>query len=203
MTTSVYNAVSKTKSLSELRGYLLSINLTLFDKLFSDTEEYSGDAPLYIVKYIVTAYSEDSPYLIAHADNHREKRDICERLKMPDYIADWVLTLSKPEIRSCIVQYIKHFAGEQWRVLQFSKIQLRDIEEMITDKKFVDDKQLFDIKAHAEAIKEASKLAKIIDAIEKEIKSRSATIHIATEEVKKARRRAGSGANMENSDYIS
>lgn len=202
MTTSVYNNVQKTQNLKDLRAYLLSINLLIFDSILSNTEEYPGETAYYIIKYIVLAYSEDSPYLIAHADNHREKADICERLQMPEYIRTWVLQLTKPAVRSCIVQYVKHFAGEQWRMLQFSKIQLRDIEEMITEKKFVDEDGLFDVKAHAEAIREANKFAKLIDSIEKEIKSRTSSIHIATEEVKKVRRKAGSGANMENSEHI-
>lgn len=203
MTTSVFDRIKATNNLTELKECLLYMNLLIFDSILSNTEEYPKETAYYIIKYIVLAYSEDSPYLIAHADNHREKSDICERLQMPDYIRAWVLQLTKPAVRSCIVQYVKHFAGEQWRVLQFSKIQLRDIEEMITDRKFVDEGGLFDVKAHAEAMKEANRLAKLIDTIEKEIKARGASVHIAVEEVKKVRRRAGSGANVENSDYIS
>lgn len=201
MTESIYTGIHKATNLSELRAYLDSINLTIFN-IFFNNEQYPKEEPYWIISYIVHAYSQESPYLIAHADAHREKFDICQRLNMPEYIQGWVLHLEKPEIRIALIEYIKHFAGEEWRNLQFAKIQYRDMEEMITGKKFVGEDGLFDIKRHSDAVKEVTRLAKFIDNMEKELKSRSTHINIVKEEVRKATRKHGTGANMENSEHI-
>jgi hypothetical protein len=201
MTESIYAGIHKAKNLIELREYLDSINLTIFNIFFSN-EQYSKEEPYYIISYIVHAYCQESPYLIAHADAKKEKFAICQKLNMPEYIADWVLELEKIEIRTAIIDFIKYFAGEEWRNLQFAKIQLRDIEEMITGKKFVGEDGLFDIKRHSDAVKETTRLSKFIDSMERELKGRSTAINIVKEEVQKAARKHGKGANMENSEHI-
>lgn len=202
MTESIFPGVTNTKNLKELRGYLNEINIQLFNPILEHSD-YKGEDPFYIITYLVYAYTQESPYIVLHADSYKEKQGICERLQMPEYLRGWVLNLSKADIREVLISYIDYFAGEQWRNLQTMKIQLMDLEGMITGQKFKDKEGIFDPKKHMAAIDQSAKLAKKIEDIEKDLKGRTQYITIAKDEIatKKARK-LGRGAAMENSEFV-
>lgn len=192
------------KTSDALHEYLYSLNVDLFDDIFTS---YTKEEPYYIIMAILLMYSQESPYLIVHSDNEKEKEAICAKLNMPEYIKGWVIEMAgvHHRIRSTIVSFLEYFAGPEWRNLQFLKIQLADIEKIITNKESTDDKGAFSIKDHMSAIRESTRLSTTIDKMEKDIRSRDK--HMFIEEVKSTRkysnkREINKGGNIENSRQI-
>lgn len=202
MTVSILDNVisQKIKTTEGLRDYFGSINLLLFGNILSG---YEKEESYYIVMYILYAYSEESPYLINRANSEKEQQAICTRLQMPEYIQGWVLVLppEKPNIRTAIIDYLEYFAGELWRNLQYLKMQLRDIQKIITNKESTDKGNTFSIKKHMDCIKESNRLATLIDFQELEVKSRCKYVSIGKNEAKKAVKQ-GQGIGVENSLLI-
>jgi len=200
MTVSIFQKILPLKTSSEIKDYLDSIGLQMFNCFFNDP--YKGEEAYFIIAYIVRAYDQDSPFIIARADSKAEKNDICETLKMPEYIRTWVTELTIEDIRSTIVDYVDKFAGEEYRNYLFNKMQLDDLRKMITKKESRDSDNQFSIKDHTALIRETNRLAKEIESIEKILKDRISYNHMVKDEVAKAKKKAPNGVKMENSEHI-
>lgn len=200
MTVSLYYKISPLKTSSEIKDYLDSIGLQMFNCFFNDP--YTGEDAYFIIAYIIRAYDQDSPFIIARADRRQEKNDICDSLKMPEYIRTWVTELELEDVRNIIVEYVDKFAGEEYRNYLFNKMQLDDLRKMITKKESKDADKQFSIKDHTALIRETNRLAKEIEAIEKILKDRISYNHMVKDEVAKARKKTQSGVKMENSEHI-
>lgn len=202
MTTSILNAIISNKiDQNGLKDYLKSINLNIFNEIIGT---YKIEESYLIIMYILYAFSEESLWLIVRANSEKEQQAICDTLQMPEYIQAWVLTLpeQKPEIRTAIIEYLEYFAGEVWRNLQYLKMQLRDIQKIITNKDSQDKKGEFSIKKHMDCIKESNRLALLIDNMEMEVKSRCQYVNTNKDSVKKPSKQ-GRGISIENSELIS
>lgn len=180
MTTSILNdcLLLKDKTLTEIEDYLKTINLTIFNAIISKYNEMESKQ---IILFILCAYSEDSPLLILRQDSKEEKEGICEYLRIPEYLRPNLYSLLDEEIRKATTGYLTQFAGPLFRSLMFAKIQYDDFELGVTNRSYTikttkkegeaeTTTELFDIKEHGKALAEMSRLAKNIDALEKQIK---------------------------------
>lgn len=176
MVTSILNDILglEKRDTDSIQEYLIEHNITIFDTIFAS---YKEEEPYYIIMAILFMYSTESPFLIVHSDHAKEKHNVCRRLDMPEYIEDFITSMDAP-IRHAIVDYLEYFAGAEWRMLQFLKIQLDDIQEIITRKKSTDKDGAFSIKEHMACVREAKRLAADIDKMEKDIKVRDKHLFI-------------------------
>lgn len=186
MTKSILNDILSIRegSPEDLQYYLRSINLTLFDPIFHNSQNLQEAKQ--IILYIVVAYSEDSPLVILRQDAKEEKQSICEYLQIPEFLRENLTNLLTPEVRKAATQYLEQFAGQEFKTLMFMKVQLNDFERDITNREFKESKVTgkdgegkdiiqfyYDIKEHGKSVSESLRLAKSITALEKELKSQS------------------------------
>ncbi len=183
MTESVLNDVLllKNTNIDKLTEYLHCINLLTFD----DVIDKFGKEAFHIILYIVTAYSEDSPLLILRQDSKTEQEGICEYLNIPEFKRKDLMELKDNYVRQAVTEYVTRFAGEVFRSLMFMKIQLRDYQLAITNKRYYTTKEpkdgsgeiqeekiefLFDWKEQGKAQQQCNILAKQIELTEKQIR---------------------------------
>lgn len=185
MTTSILNDCLLLRNLpiEKLREYLSSINVTIFDNLI---EKYKEEATQ-IILYILCAYDEQSPLVIARQDSLAEQNGICEYLNIPEFKRTDLINLKEHYIRSAVTEYVTQFAGATFRSLALKKIQLRDLELAITNREYYtevpgkaeeegEEKKVifkYDWKEHGLAIRQHNQLAKDIEIHEKEYKDRA------------------------------
>lgn len=192
MTKSILNdcLLIKDQPLEKLKEYLHSINLHVFDQILSRVAT-SGDNTIIeteskqTVLFILLGYSEDSPMVILRQGHREEKEAICEYLGIPEYMAIKLINLNDQTIRIAVTDYLEQFSGPEFKTLMFMKIQHEDFERDITNREYSSKKEetyYYDIKEHGKAIAESLRLAKNINALEKELKSQST--YKAIDEVK-------------------
>ena len=206
----------KEKSDKEIQNLLHQANVWIFDDIFNKFQIESEAKE--IILYILFAYSKESPMLILMADYQKEKEGICRYLDIPDYLTNKLTTLDDSTIREAVNNFIEDYAPQQWKTLQFLKIQMADLNRMVTLKQTCapqeeeteqDGKKekkviyVFDPKAHRDTIRLISELGKMIAQIEGQIKNSFNYANIAKNEIKEAKSRKGQrSAGVENSNYI-
>jgi len=176
----------RNKDPEELRQYLQSINIKIFDTLFSKLDPLVAKQT---VLFILCAYSEDSPLQVLRQDSREEKIGICDFLDIPEFLRSNLFNLSDPDVRRSVTTYLNQFAGPIYKSWQFLKIQAQDLENDIINRAFATRKEdnpnsdaeeeevneapnvviYWDIKEHFKAVKQHTELCKQIDAIEKVI----------------------------------
>lgn len=185
MITSVLNdcLLLRNEPFEKTKEYLTTINLTIFDNLI---DKYKNEAHQ-IILYILCAYDEQSPLVIARQDSKAEQDGICEYLNIPEFKRKKLIELQDSYVRLAVTDYVTRFAGEVYRSLMFMKIQLQDYQLAITNNQYYiirDDKDsseegaakkeeiLLDWKEKGKAQQQCNILAKQIEALEKEIKEK-------------------------------
>lgn len=192
----------KDKPTRELREFFSGINFSLFDKIFA--EFVDKDEPVFIIMFILYAYSADSPWLIIGSDWKEEKEAIAERLQMPEYMRSWCVEMSNATIRTAIVDYIDFqkkpdFKSLQLKQMQYDKITSAIVKQMDTDENGnINMDKLFD------ANKELDKLKISISKDEEELKKRFDFAYIALEEAALAEKKTTNklSGSVENSKWI-
>lgn len=183
MTTSILNdtLLLKNQTPDKLQEYLQSINLTIFDPIFHNSQNLEEAKQK--VLYILTAFSEDSPLLILRQDSKEEKEGICEYLGIPEYMRGALQQLSDQDARRAVTEYLTKYAGVLFKTLMFLRIQYDDIQLGITSRAYtiktrttdkegvVTETEMFDFKESGKAVMELLRLAKMIDTTEKQIRS--------------------------------
>ena len=203
MTVSILDEVIAKKLTTgpQLKEHFQSKNLSIFTPIFESSANDAEAAS--IILFILYAYTEESPYLIARANSEKEMQSICERLQIPEYIQTWLISLpdEKPQIRKAVIDYLEYFAPEMWSSLQFNKIQLKDMQRIITTKSSTDKHGQFSPQKHMECIKQANYLSTVIDDIYSEVKSKYKYIAIGKDNAIRAKK-SGKGISVENSELI-
>lgn len=166
------------------KEYFSTINLTVFDNLIS---KYPPQEVHQIILYLLCAYSEDSPLLIARQDSKAEQEGICEYLNIPEFKRKKLIELKDNYTRIAVTDYVTQFAGEVFRSLMFMKIQLQDYQLAITNKRYYiirDDKDsskegeakeeeiVFDWVQQGKAQTQCNNLAIQIEKLEKQLKDK-------------------------------
>jgi hypothetical protein len=178
MTTSILNdcILLKEQPSEKMLEYLHSINITIFDNLFSKKEGTLDFEPKIAVLYIIAAYSEESPFIIPRQDAKTEQENLCEYLQIPEIYRNALINLENKEVRKATTTFVEQFAGPLFRWLTFAKIQYRYYEQMVTNRDFStqDEESLvwhYDIKEHGKCVLEMERLAKKIAIWERELKN--------------------------------
>ena len=177
MTTSLLNdcLLLRAGTKEKLREYLHSVNLLVFDPLFDRLHRTDvGLTVPQIILYILCAYSEDSPMIILRQDVLTEQNNICEFLQIPEIFRPDLINLKDSQIKRVAVDYVNQFAGPVFRSMMFTRIQIRDLEVVITNRDFAtlkEDEQCYnyDIKEHGKAVSEHMRLSTQLKALEKQI----------------------------------
>lgn len=180
MTISILNEclLRRRKPPEEMRAYLESINLTIFNEIYEELELLVAHQT---ILFILCGYSEDSPLLILRQDTKEEKMGICEYLEIPEFLRSDLMNLKKPVVRVATTAYMQQFSGPLFRSLMFQKIQYNDLELDVTNRaaavKKTENKdgnevttETFDYKEHGKAITEMTRLAREIDKLEKQLR---------------------------------
>jgi len=162
------NTVDKTAKLQE---YFDTINVSIFNKLLANKD----DKAAIMVMFAIIGFSEESPMVVIKQDSIEEKRNICKYLGVTDSkLAEEISYLRDKDLKEAATDYLVSFAGEEFRSLMFSKIQLADYEYDITNRRFrevaTEDQVLafnYDIKEHNRAVLERARLAKEIEKMER------------------------------------
>lgn len=166
------------------KEYLQVVNITIFDNLIA---KYTPTEAHQIILYILCAYDEQSPLVIARQDSKTEQDGICEYLNIPEFNRKKLIELQDSYIRIAVTDYVEQFCGEIYRSLTFMKIQLRDYQLAITNKKYYTTREdadssekgeaktiefVFDWKEMGKAQTQCNTLAKQIQQLEKELKEK-------------------------------
>lgn len=185
MTTSILNdlLLLRREPGIKIKEYLETIGVKVFDNIIG---KYSENEYKNIVLYIVCAYSEDSPMIILRNDAKVENDTIGNYLDIPEYMRDLIINSQVREIRHAVTDYIVQFSGSLFKVYNFLKIQISDLDldisnRAFTIKKTTQDKvtgenvteELYDQKEHGKAVSEHIRLCKELNKLEKEIKAQS------------------------------
>jgi|SRR6185436_4755552 len=184
MITSILNdcLLLKNEPADKLQGYLHSINLTIFDPIFHNSQ--STEEAKQKILYLLCAYSEDSPLLILRQDSKEEKEGICEYLQIPDFMRKNLMELTDREVRLATTQYLIQFAGQLFKALKLIDIQLEDLNLAITNREYMTKENkskkegkpdeiifFYDTKEHTKAVFQYELLSKKRTALEKEIRN--------------------------------
>ena len=212
MTTSILNdcLLLKDEDPQKIIDYLKKINLTLFDPIIESIQD-----PLHLkqtILFLLCAYSEDSPLIIIRQDAKEEKSAICEYLQIPELYHHPLIELSDPLVRQAAIQYLERFAGQEFKTLQYLKIQLADFERDTTARVFTTSKDeiiQYDYKEHMKAVTETKRLATLIHQAEEHIKKQENFAAIAqmrewrnTGNTAKRIQISKGGLSLENSSLI-
>lgn len=184
MTHSILNDLMllRTSPIQDWFAYLKRINVNTFDEIFSGYSEGDKNTDSKIkntIMFILCAFDESSPMVVARQDSKEEKENICELLDIPEYQRHALVYLSDAAIRKATTSYLIQFAGEQFRNLMFMRIQLMDFELMITNKEFVTEatdetkRPTYDSKDHLKCIQQKEILSRMIDKTEKEMAAKA------------------------------
>lgn len=178
----------RVKSADEVKVFLNSHGIYFFDEIYSALEtvneepkrKFPGESPVSIIKFIVYAYSEDSPYLILRANAKAEKEGICDHLGISEIWRHMLVELDCNVIRKAVTSYLEYFAGIEFKQWQFMKIQYNDLMTMIVNKAFhIYEKDKtepsFDQKSYFEAEGKTERLATRIAKLEGELREKKGT----------------------------
>lgn len=211
MTTSVLNEclLLKDKPTEKMIEYLHSINLHIFDEIF--TKRDTDYNPIHAVLYILAAFSEESPLIILRQDSKTEQENICDYLQIPELYRHNFINLIDKGMRRAVTQYIDVFSGALFRWLAFAKVQYRDFEIMVTNKDFKtkageEEMYNYDIKEHGKCISEMERLAKKIEIVEGQLR-RERVISSELDKMREWKEKKGAkvqsvGISIENSPSI-
>lgn len=177
MTHSILNDIAqmRTQPLSEWRQYFSRINVDVFNPILNDAPE-TEDAKCAEVKdtilFILCAFDDASPMIVSRQDATEEKKRICEFLNIPEFRWDSLVFLKDSVVRKCATEYLMQFAGEVFRNYMFMKIQLTDLDLMITNRDFLVTKEVdeegrkifcsFDVKDYGKAVQQREILSRAI-----------------------------------------
>jgi hypothetical protein len=136
------------KTDAQFKSILNEISCFVFDRVFS-VFTIEGEAKQ-VVMYILYAYSKESPMLIFMADSEKEKEGICRNLNIPDYLANRLITLDSeigndPILMECINDFLEMYAPQDWRTLQFLKMQVSNLQREVNTKSIVDKDKVWDV----------------------------------------------------------
>lgn len=222
MTTSILNdcLLLRNEPIEKLREYFKTINVDIFDAIFSKYAESPNEA-IWSILFIVCAYSEESPMVILRQDNRAEMEGICEYLQMPEYFRNRLYTLHDQEIRLATTRYLSQFSGPLFKTYKFLLIQMNDLELDITNRNFGEKKEqdgeneddekkiLFhwDLKEHGKAVTEYARISKQISSLELTIKHQVKRLEgiegLVEFKMKTGRTRSsGRGVSIEHSNRI-
>lgn len=183
MTHSILNdcLLLRDKGTEKINDYLQTIGVHIFDDIISKYKEEAAQ----IILYILCAYDEQSPLVIAKQDSKAEQEGICEYLNIPEFKRKQLIELKDGYIRTAVTDYVTQFAGEIFRSLMFMRIQLQDYQLAITNKCYYTEKEIkdkfgeveridfpFDWKEQGKAQTQCNTLAKQIEALEKQLKEK-------------------------------
>lgn len=186
MTTSILNdcLLLRDQPFEKTKEYLHTINVLVFDNIIA---KYTPQEAHQIILYILCAYDEQSPLVIARQDSKAEQDGICEFLNIPEFKRKALIELKDSYVRIAVTDYVTQFAGEIFRSLMFMKIQLQDYQLAITNKQYYTSREdknssgegeaklvefVFDFKEQSKAQTQCNILAKQIEALEKQIKDK-------------------------------
>lgn len=185
MTHSILNDIAQMrgKPLSEWREYFTRINVDVFAPILNEapeTESTKCDQAKDTILFILCAFDETSPMIVSRQDATEEKQRICEFLNIPEFRWDALVFLKDPIVRRCATDYLMRFAGELFRNYMFMKIQLTDLDLMITNRDFMIDKEVdeegrkiicsFDVKDYGKAVQQREILSRSIVKIENDLR---------------------------------
>lgn len=184
----------------EMLNELHRINCPVFDPLF-DKYNVEGEATG-IVMFILYGYSQESPMLIATADNEREKKGILEFLNIPEYMRGPLLELTDTVILSCLEDFLNTYAGEEWKLLQWLTIERNSWQRMIVRRELVIKQtygkgdntvteESFDVMGTMRATQNVERLTKSIDKLQSTIKQKYQYMNLAQRDIIASRRKAG------------
>ena len=167
MTKSILNdcLLLRKEPVQKIFAYFKSIGLTMFDGLLN------GDK-IKEVLYVLAAYSDESPLVIARQDDIQQKRRICSFLEIPEPEIEDLINLKDKEVRNAAIKFMQEFCGIEFSAWMRMKVQYNDYDIAITsrDEYLIEDKEgnkKYDVKAHGDAVKQMAYLSREIAKMEK------------------------------------
>jgi hypothetical protein len=157
-----------------LDAYLERTGITVFEPIKGHPWRFDA------ILYILCAYSEDSPMVVLGRDSADEKAAICFKLQLPDDLAQAFSTLSDKAFKKCVMDYLYAFAGPEFQNVQFLRIQLANIQKIVTEMLCFTAKDdgegvlttEFDAATYSRLLKESREVAAAIARTEKDLKDR-------------------------------
>lgn len=185
MTHSILNDIAPMRKLplSEWREYFAKVNVDTFLPILNavdETDKVKCEEAKDTILFILCAFDDASPMIVSRQDATEEKKRICEFLDIPEYRRESLVFLKDTVVRKCATDYMMTFCGELFRNYMFMKIQLTDLDLMITNRDFMVDKELdedgrtihcsFEVKDWGKAIGQRKILAQDIVRAENEMR---------------------------------
>lgn len=168
------------KTVESLKAYFDSIGVQTFTPIYPLPDAYK------IILFILCAYSEESPMLICNQDVYTEKNNICDKIGIPEYMRGTLFRMDQSVIRDAVKKYLLDFASAEFKNLQFLKINLMDVEDILAGKlcrKEVKEEEVvitteFDDVTYRKLLEQSTRLAKDIAKAERELKTAKEYMYI-------------------------
>lgn len=205
----------KEMSAGEMHEFLHSRGIRVFDEIFDCMEngekKFPGQSPKSIVMYILLAYSDDSPMVIAHANAAKEKTIICDKVGVPEVYRHMLINLEDHAIRDAVISYLEDYCSIDFRELTFLKMQRDTISKMIAQESFfkeiAEGKVERDVKGYFDALSRHDRLSEKISSKEEQLRQRyvhrfTPELTAAKNTVKEKNKVSRRGVSPEHSGWI-
>lgn len=201
MIVNIYQQVLEKKSLDSQAffEFLNSLLPEVFLPLIDEFDVLAKNIALFIIK----AYSEDSPYIVAGANWLRAKQLIAEECELSDSAFDAVVLLKSETVRDIITEYLKFQNNREFSHLQLKK----DLYEILNNDLMVramNDEGVVDAKSVRETLQQLDKMLEDIVKLEASIMaSEKYKVYSFKEEEVQTISTKQASMNIEQSNFIS
>jgi hypothetical protein len=184
-------------SQEEFFEYLSSITMELFMPIL---DEYK-DMGKTIVLYILHAYSSDSQLVIKGANWTNNKRDIANKIGLPDNLYDEVVNLKNKTFRDVMQAYLDYQIDRDFKHLMLNKEIYEKLSNTFMDE-FLEAETL-DFKVVNDKRRYKDEVLQSIKDMEAEMEQKYAYVYFGKEEIEKAEKKSNKGGlAIEDSNFI-